>query len=472
MIPLSRRRSKKPRLPLRLNGSKFKPSEAAILFGPWGAYDAVTNTYLTKGLTTSEITEEMRNGEVCAVFGGVSQARFNMPSAISFSTADPWSVTWFGACDEPSLTDGVFIGTSNTGSDYLWMKYTGHISYNTSSAQYTVATGGGSTYWGIPRWYTVTHTGGVSGTYDFYADGKFVGTSPSCSSSFAIDSIGDAFTGAAYSFDGFLHAVYIDRRYYTAGEIAALHRSPYAMFGGEYIVPVKSSGGVTLTPSGIASQEAFGTPSIIADQFIQPAGIASLESFGSHLVAAGLVVSPSGIASLEAFGSHSLQSVVTISPGAIPSSEVFGSIAIATAVTVSPTSINSDEAFGSTQVKPLYTITPSGIASAEAFGDPSLSSEIFIQPIGIGSTESFGLPVLLIEELQIIAPAGIGSEEAFGDLGVFRAFIEGNVRILKCPPRDYLLKTITRDFTLKTSSRDYQLKTTERGYILRVGGRK
>jgi hypothetical protein len=58
----------------------------------------------------------------------------------------------------------------------------------------------------------------------------------------------------------------------------------------------------TVAPSGIASTEAFGSPTVtIAGNYILPAGIASLQAFGTPYIVIGLITC-TGILSCEAFG--------------------------------------------------------------------------------------------------------------------------------------------------------------------------
>lgn len=81
--------------------------------------------------------------------------------------------------------------------------------------------------------------------------------------------------------------------------------SPTAIASAEaFGSPTVTPGPVTVSPTGIASAEAFGTPTVSQDaQTIEPSGIASAEAFGSPTVTPGPVtVSPAGIASGEAFG--------------------------------------------------------------------------------------------------------------------------------------------------------------------------
>lgn len=181
-------------------------------------------------------------------------------------------------------------------------------------------------------------------------------------------------------------------------------------------------GGTTISPSGIASAEAFGTAVITTGPVtVSPTGIASAEAFGTAVITTGPVtVSPSSIASAEAFGTPTITTgAVTVSPTGIASAEAFGTATITTGpVTISPTGIASAEAFGTAivTVAGVDTISPTGIASAEAFGTPTITvGAVTISPIGIASAEAFGTPTIFDSSAgQIISPTGIPSQERFG----------------------------------------------------------
>lgn len=174
----------------------------------------------------------------------------------------------------------------------------------------------------------------------------------------------------------------------------------------------------TISPTGIASVQAFGTTTL--RQSVAPTGIASAQAFGTatlrlSILSVGiasaeahgtsrlqLTIRPGGIASLEAFGATALRQ--SIQPSSIASAEAFG---IATLrLSILPTAIASVEAFGTAALRP--TIGPSGIVSAEAFGIATL--RLSIVPIGIIGAEAFGMATFRLS----ILPASIVSAEAFG----------------------------------------------------------
>lgn len=181
-------------------------------------------------------------------------------------------------------------------------------------------------------------------------------------------------------------------------------------FGSQTVAP----GAVTIQPTGIASAESFGTQKV--NQQISPSGIATAEAFGSHSVTPGAVtITPSGIASAEAFGSHTVApGAVTIAVNGIASAEAFGSASLSLLLTAS--GIASAETFGSHMVAPgVVTISPTGITTAEAFGAHAVAPGfVTISPSGIASAEQFGVANLNL----LLTATGIASAEAFGTASI------------------------------------------------------
>ena len=137
-----------------------------------------------------------------------------------------------------------------------------------------------------------------------------------------------------------------------------------------------AAGALDITPTGIASTEAFGTAVVTTGAVdISPTGIASAEAFGSHTVTLTQDVSPSGIASEEAFGTAVLTTgAVDISPSGIASEEAFGTADVSQATFLTPTGIVSEEAFGTAVITTgAVTVSPTGIVSAEAFGSHTIA---------------------------------------------------------------------------------------------------
>lgn len=177
-------------------------------------------------------------------------------------------------------------------------------------------------------------------------------------------------------------------------------------FGTAVITP----GAVTVSPSGVASAQAFGTPQL--NLTVSPTGIASAQAFGTPTVTPGTVtVSPGGIASAEAFGTPAVGSIVM--PTGIVSGEAFGTPTVTPGtVTVSPSGVASTEAVGTPSV--ALNISPTGIASVQAFGTPTLSpGAVTLVPPSIASGETFGLSTV-VPGAVTVSPSGIASAQALG----------------------------------------------------------
>lgn len=215
-------------------------------------------------------------------------------------------------------------------------------------------------------------------------------------------------------------------RVLTDGEILTLAKDPDAIYARSRRVlladPTKS-----VSPTGIPTAEAFGTPRI--NQQIAVTGIPTAEAFGTPSL--NQQIRPTAIASAEAFGTARLNQQIV--PSGVATAEVFGTPTLKLAIL--PTGVASVEAFGTPTLRTL--ITPTGIASAEAFGTALLHQQIralaiasaeafgtpslqpLILPVGIATAEAFGVPSLL----QVVLAQGIASDEALGS-----AFLHQQIR--------------------------------------------
>lgn len=146
-------------------------------------------------------------------------------------------------------------------------------------------------------------------------------------------------------------------------------------------------------------------------QTVTPTGIASEEAVGTAQL--NLTIGASGIASLEAFGGLTISTPEPqiITGEGIASGEVFGTLT--TTLYLSPSGIASGEAFGASRLSAL--IGPTGIPSAEAFGLTNLGIEQFLSIPGITSGEAFGAAALQLGYPQTIEPFGIESAELVED---------------------------------------------------------
>lgn len=207
----------------------------------------------------------------------------------------------------------------------------------------------------------------------------------------------------------------------TAGSLVPQPITSAESFGTAQVAP----GGVAVSPTGIASSEAFGTAEL--DRSFSVAAIASSEHFGTASLT--LYVTPTAIASAEHFGATTLG--VSVNATGIASAESFGSTTVTAGTSaLAPTAIASGEQFGSVQVSTHGGISPTaiasgeivpspvmgvgllatGIASVEAVPAPSLATSASISPAAIASTETLPAPAVAFD----VEVSSIASAEAFG----------------------------------------------------------
>lgn len=195
-----------------------------------------------------------------------------------------------------------------------------------------------------------------------------------------------------------------------------------------------STGGGSITTSGIATSEAIGTATITTGGVsISPTGISSAEALGSATLSSIYNLSPSSISSAEAIGSHALSvGAVIVQPASLSSSEAFGSATVTTnAVVLSPSGISSAEALGDAvfSLGPV-TILPSGITTAEAIGSAVVNSGILVLPASISSLEALGSPVLSVGIVTLL-PVGIASNEQIGAAIIGDIIIVGEIAFVR-----------------------------------------
>lgn len=135
-------------------------------------------------------------------------------------------------------------------------------------------------------------------------------------------------------------------------------------------------------PTGIASGEAEGSPTVTEPQFVTPSGIATAAQFGAATVEPDQPVGPAGgIASGEAEGAPTVTLPDQLAPSGIASGEIFGSDRVAENQLVAPGGLASGETFGS-----------AGIADAPGTGVTytytSDNSDGWVENGGVVSTAS------------------------------------------------------------------------------------
>lgn len=197
-------------------------------------------------------------------------------------------------------------------------------------------------------------------------------------------------------------ASYLETPQILTFQAAGITLSPTAIASDEAFGSAKEL--LTLLGSGIISAEAFGSARQIF--LLSPSGIASLEVFGTAKEILALILS--GVASGEAIGSHSIQTAGNvIQPGGIVSAEAFG--VTKQILVMFPIGISSAEALG--LAKQIYLLTADGIQTSETFGQAVERLALLLTTIGSG--EQIGT-----QRVQVsLIVSGIGSNEIFGNMG-------------------------------------------------------
>ena len=184
--------------------------------------------------------------------------------------------------------------------------------------------------------------------------------------------------------------------------------------------PSVSAGAVTVSPTGIASTAAVGTPTVSAGAVtVSPSGIGSTAAVGAPTVAAGPVtVSPGGIAPTSTVGTPAVDAgAVTVTPSGIAPTSAVGQPALAAgALTVAPVGIGSTAAVGVPEIGAgMVEVIPDGIAPTSTVGTPTVAGgDVTVQPGGIASTSAVGTPTVESGDLAIIQPVGIAPTSAVG----------------------------------------------------------
>ena len=137
---------------------------------------------------------------------------------------------------------------------------------------------------------------------------------------------------------------------FATGDLRTKSTSFLATAGSPFIGAFLEAGGggTVLTPTGIASTEAFGSPTVLnLNQVLGVTSITSLEAFGLVTIVGSQILQPSSISSLEALGAPLIISgAIILEPSSISSQEALGTPSLVYAQIVSVTGIDSEEAFG------------------------------------------------------------------------------------------------------------------------------
>lgn len=264
--------------------------------------------------------------------------------------------------------------------------------------------------WGPGRLITVYQNGSVIHSH------TMAGSVPSAATAATGVEIGNGYGGAG-------GAQWDDLRIYdralSAREVRLLAQRPGVAYQiSSRRVGLSITSGQTITPTGIASTLALGSPTVTTGAVdVSATGIASTVALGQPTVTTGAVdVSPTGIASTLALGEPTVtQGGVTISATGIASTLAIGEPTITVGdVSVSPTGIASTLAVGTPTVTSGLSVVPTGIASTLAIGQPAVTTgAVTVSATGIASALALGTPVITTGAVDITA-TGIASTLAIG----------------------------------------------------------
>lgn len=301
-------------------------------------------TASSTAVTTSSVTIPA-DSTVCVAswsFGSgrtvtISGASLTWTQEASYTATAP--STYFHTAYSASSTSGAITATFNTGSSAIicvWV-VTGALSSDRVGANFT-----GTASATTATWSPTTYTSTVDNSRLIFIGCYDTSGTPTISSTdlTAIDQGYHSGSTAQY----FMGRKATDTA--TSGSGTSTDVTTSATDSGSsgwvgMAVELKPVPNQTVTLSGIASAEAFGTAQL--NQSISLSGIASEEVFGSTTLFYNQTVELTGIASGEAFGTPQLNQSISLS--GIVSGEAFGTAQFN--MSISLTGIPSGEGFGS-----------------------------------------------------------------------------------------------------------------------------
>lgn len=332
---------------------------------------------------------------------------------------------WIGA--RQTATNGTISATNNSKYIISWWNGSAHIAYgiihNSGNGAMWIdgAWRGSQTVW--PQ--QLTHycfTWGPGRLITVYQNGSVIhshtmaGSVPSSATAATVLDVCNGYGGTG-------GAQWDDLRIYdralSAREVRLLAQRPGVAYQiSPRRVGLSITSGQTITPTGIASTLALGSPTITTGAVdVTASGIASTLALGQPTVTTGAVtVSPTGIASTLALGEPTItQGGVTISATGIASTLAIGQPTITVGdVSVSPTGIASTTAIGTPTITSGLSVLPTGIASTLAIGQPTLTTgAVTVSATGIASTLVMGQPTVTNGEVTV-SVTGIASTLALG----------------------------------------------------------
>ena len=210
----------------------------------------------------------------------------------------------------------------------------------------------------------------------------------------------------------------------SRSDVEAMHANPFDLYRRRtdslrFTQKAGAAGEQFLTPSGIASTEAIGSPVMTPGTVtLTPTGVAAANGYGAAVIVLGTAtISPTGTAAVDAYGTATIAvGAVTITPGGLATDEALGTSLLALAVT--PSGITTAGGYGSATVTPGgVLVTPTGISATDAYGSTTVTvGTVTLLPAGIASSEVHGNHTLQAGAVAI-SPTGF-TDETVGDASV------------------------------------------------------
>lgn len=414
-------------------GNSSVTTDGSNKTGVWDTnYAAVYHLDAPGGtLSAADSTANGRNGTVTGATSGTGKAGgaasfasgnkiqiaglIGSPSSITIAGWGSLSTVGSLGSEFISIGDAVAIRLDDKNAAASTLK--SNAFYHTSSGWSSI--GSGSNYAGT-GWHHFAYTA-TAGSQVLYVDGAAV-ASDTVANAISYSGVGSntfiashANGDSNYPFTGLIDEVRISSAVRSASwiatEYASVNDPAFLSVGSEQ----STAPGTTVSPTGVASAEAFGAVTLTAAVTLAQTGIASAEAFGATTLTSAVTFATTGISTAEAFGSLTLApGTATLSQAGIATAETFGAVTRTASVTLSQTGIASAEAFGSPSASSdAITLSTTGISTAEAFGAPTLASGAgTLLPAGVASAEAFGAPAFT--SAVTLSLAGIASSEALG----------------------------------------------------------
>ena len=185
-----------------------------------GMYDHVSEAELTKGGTTTELTQGTDAYGDLAIFNGALRAWYDIPASIVYVNTDSWTVAWYGSMGAGFGNHGMMIGSGVNYDNYLWHTQANLVQDNPASSYTLVPSPDYDAE--VKAFFVVTHD--TTG-FTLYRDGVDLGTKAS-QSKMIYNSIGDGAPSDDFALAGSLSQLSVIDGTLTPAEVTTWSADP------------------------------------------------------------------------------------------------------------------------------------------------------------------------------------------------------------------------------------------------------